>query len=211
MGAELPADAELRDLVGRAVAGETDALSSLLESFGPQIEQQLHIGRPWQAVIEPGDVMQVTYLEAFLQIGRFLPEQAEAFPAWLRRIADNNLRDAVRGLDRQKQPPPSRRIELTHGDESFVGLYDLLATSSSTPSRVMARKDVRRVLEAALEKLPADYSQTVRLYDLECRSIDEVAAALNRSAGAVHMLRARAHERLGELLGTAAAWFGSSA
>lgn len=211
MAAEIPADSELRDLVARAVAGEADALSALLETYGPQVEQQLRVGRPWQAMLEAGDVMQVTYLEAFLQIGRFRPEQAEAFPAWLRRIADNNLRDAIRGLDRQKQLPPSRRIELAPGDESFVGLYDLLAASSTTPSRVMAQKDVRRVLEAALEKLPADYSQTVRLYDLEGRSIDEVAAALKRSAGAVHMMRARAHERLGELLDTAAVWFGSSA
>lgn len=211
MPSETPADAELRDLVAKAVAGEADALSSLLEVYGPQIEQQLRVGRPWQAVLEPGDVMQVTYLEAFLQIGRFRPEQAESFPAWLRRIADNNLRDAIRGLDRQKQLPPSRRIEWTQGDESFVGLYDLLAASSSTPSRVMAQKDVRRVLEAALERLPADYARTVRLYDLEGRSIDEVAEALKRSPGAVHMMRARAHERLGELLETAAVWFGSSA
>lgn len=211
MPTEPPANEELRDLVGRAVAGETDALGSLLEAYGPQVEQHLRIGKPWQAVLEPGDVMQVTYLEAFLQIGRFRPEQADAFPAWLRRIAENNLRDAVRGLDRQKQPPPSRRIELPLGDQSFVGLYDQLAASSSTPSRAVAEKDIRRILEAALERLPTDYAQTVRLYDLEGKSIDEVAAALKRSAGAVHMMRARAHERLGELLETAAVWFGSSA
>jgi len=211
VASELPARTELRDLVARAVAGEADALGSLLESFGPQVEQQLRIGKPWQAVLETGDIMQVTYLEAFLEIGRFRPDQAEAFPAWLKRIAENNLRDAVRGLDRQKQPPPSRRVELPPGDQSFVGLYDQLAASSSTPSRVVGRKDIRRVLEAALDRLPVDYARTIRLYDLEGKSIDEVAAALKRSAGAVHMMRARAHERLGELLETAAVWFGSSA
>jgi RNA polymerase sigma factor (sigma-70 family) len=120
-------------------------------------------------------------------------------------MAQNNLRDAIRGLERQKQPPPSRRIQPSASrEDSFADLYDRLAAVSSTPSRALARKDVRRVIEAALEKLPPDYARAVRLYDLEGRPIAEVATGIQRSAGAVHMIRARAHERLAELLGSLA-------
>jgi RNA polymerase sigma-70 factor (ECF subfamily) len=201
---------ELDPLVARAVQGDTDALSRLLATYGPQVEQGLKLGRTWRAALDPGDVMQVTYLEAFMQIASFRPEQGE-FLTWLRRIADNNLRDAIRGLKRHKQPPPSRRIQSPRGTDSFVGLYDLLAATSSTPSRQMARKDIQRLLEAAIDKLPADYATAIRLYDLECRPMDDVVKAMGRSTGAIHMLRARAHERLSELLGTASAWFNSCA
>jgi DNA-directed RNA polymerase specialized sigma24 family protein len=84
-------------------------------------------------MIEPGDVMQITYLEAFLQISTFRLEQAGSFEAWLRRIAENNLRDAVRGLERQKQMPPSKRIEQRDSSDSFVGLYEQIAATTTTP------------------------------------------------------------------------------
>lgn len=201
----------LQALVNRAIEGDADAITDLLSAHGPGIEQSLKIGRQWRSMIEPGDVMQVTYLEAFLQIGQFRPEQAHAFGAWLRRIAENNLRDAIRGLERLKQPQPSRRVEAAAGTDSFVCLYEHLAATSTTPSRVVAQADTRKLIEAAIAQLPEDYAATVRLYDLESRPISEVSRALGRSPGAVHMLRARAHDRLCELLGTASKWFGSSA
>ena len=197
-------------LVERAVKGDADGLSELLAIFGPRVEASLKIGRSWRTMIEAGDVMQITYLEAFLQISTFRPEQAGSFEAWLRRIAENNLRDAIRGLERQKQMPPSKRVEQRDSSDSFVGLYEQIAATTTTPSRLAARNDIQRLLQAAIDRLPADYAAIVRLYDLESRSIAEVSATMSRSAGAVHMLRARAHERLGELLGTASAWFGSS-
>jgi RNA polymerase sigma-70 factor (ECF subfamily) len=211
MTSDPPNESDVALLVERAVKGDVEGVSELLAIFGPRVEANLKIGRSWQTMIEPGDVMQITYLEAFLQISTFRPEQAGSFEAWLRRIAENNLRDAVRGLERQKQMPPSKRIEQRDSSDSFVGLYEQIAATTTTPSRLAARNDIQRLLQAAIDRLPPDYAATVRLYDLEGRSIAEVSAAMNRSTGAVHMLRARAHERLGELLGTASAWFGSSA
>lgn len=204
-------ESSLKPLVARAVGGDADALSQLLEKYGPDVEERLQIARKWRPVLEPGDVMQVTYLEAFLQIGRFRPDQYESFPGWLRRIAENNLRDAIRGLERQKQPQPERRVEAMVGAESFVHLYETLAATSTTPSRVVGKADTKRLLEECIDQLPPDYARTIRLYDLEGRPIGEIAEQMGRSPGAVHMLRARAHERLCELLGTASGWFGSSA
>lgn len=204
-------DSPQHDLVRRAVQGDIDALTELLATHGPQVEAKLKIGRQWRNVLEPGDVMQVTYLEAFMQIGSFRPDRADAFTAWLRRIAENNLRDAIRGLERQKQPQPSRRVEAGVTTDSFVCLYEHLAATSATPSRIVAKEDTKRLLEAAIARLPDDYAATVRMYDLEGRPIAEVCKAMNRSAGAVHMLRARAHDRLCELLGSASNWFGSRA
>ena len=198
-------------LVGRAVQGDVNALSELLYRHGPEIEQGLRIGRQWRAVLDPADVMQVTYLEAFLQIERFDPERTAAFPAWLRQIAENNLRDAIRGLERQKRPPPEQRAELPAGSDSLLGLYELLGATTTTPSRVAARSELERALEAAIARLPPDYAMVVRRYDLGGCAMTDVAGELGRSPGAIHMLRARAHDRLRELLGSASIFFSSSA
>ncbi len=212
MSSSEPSNSAQHELVAEAVRGNGDALSTLLAKFGPSVEQGLRIGRQWQNVIDSSDVMQVTYLEAFLQIPSFRPDNAGSFEAWLRRIAENNLRDAIRGLERQKQPPPSRRIQhAAPGDDSHAGLYEQLAATSSTPSRAVGRQDVRRLIESAIDKLPPDYARTIRLYDLEGRTIGEVAKAMERSSGAVHMMRVRAHERLAELLETASVWFKAGA
>jgi RNA polymerase sigma factor (sigma-70 family) len=86
-----------------------------------------------------------------------------------------------------------------------------LGVTTTTPSR-HARRDERATrLNTALDALPQDYGRAVRLYDLESLPIDEVAKQMGRSTGAVHMLRARAHDRLKDLLGAESKWFSSTA
>lgn len=199
------------DIIKRAVKGDSDALSTMLGRHGPAVQAGLQIGKAWQTVLDPSDVMQVTYLEAFLRISTFDPTRVQAFQAWLRQIAQNNLRDAIRGLERQKQPQPKDRIKPGRYEDSLVGLYNLLGTDSATPSRQVGRKEACRLLETCIGALPDRYARVIRMYDLEGRSIKEVADALSKSAGAVHMLRARAHDRLREQLGSSSTFFSSKA
>ncbi|MCA9257054.1 MAG: sigma-70 family RNA polymerase sigma factor, partial [Phycisphaerales bacterium] len=190
-------------LVRQAVAGDADALTNLLQAFGPEVERTLQINPVWRSMVEPADVMQVTYLEAFLRIGSFDPDRSESFAGWLRRIAQNNLKDAIRGLERQKQPQPRNRVKPPRFEDSLVGLYEMLEAGISTPSRQVRRKEACQLLESSIRLLPDRYGEVIRRYDLECQSIADVASALGKSAGAVHMLRARAHDRLREQLGSA--------
>ena len=192
------------ELLSRAIAGDADALSHLLQTNGPALRAQLSIDPRWQSVLDLDDVLQVTYLECFLRISSFTPAGPGSFAAWLRRVAQNNLRDAVRGLDAQKRPPPA--IQAPVNNDSTVALHDAFGISS-TPSRAAAGREVNAVLEAALQALPEDYSTVLRMYDLQGCDISDVASRLGRSPGAVHMLRARAHDRLRELLGPESQFF----
>lgn len=200
-------DAQIR----AAAAGDVEAMTELLRAHAPAVERSLSIGREWRAVLEPADVMQVTYLEAFLQITRYDPQRGEPFRAWLLRIAENNLRDAIRGLQRQKRPQPANRVTLPAGRDSELDFIAELGVTTTTPSRYAARDERVALLHQTLEALPDDYGEVVRLYDLQALPIAEVSRRMGRSTGAVHMLRARAHDRLRELLGPESAWFGSSA
>ena len=201
----------IEQLASRAVAGDSDALIALLKECGPEVRSSLAIGQPWQAVVAADDVMQVTYMEAFLQIRHFTPRGPGSFLAWLRRIAENNLRDAVRELERDKRPDPRKRVDPPGGDDSATALYQLLGGTTSTPSRAAARREAIEALENAIGQLPPDYAKVVRLYDLDGCSGSEVASAMGRSVGAVKMLAARAHDRLQAILGTGSQFFGNGA
>jgi len=195
--------------VQQAAAGDKDALSNLLEAHGPGVEAALVISQKWQGALDAADVMQVTYLEAFSQIGRFDLTRADAFPAWLRRIAENNLRDAIRSLEARKNAPPRPMLD-AHGSDSSLALLDVLTSGAGTPSRTVRTEEARDRLHQALARLPSDYARAVRHYDLEGKPIEEVAALLGRSAGAVYMLRQRAHDRLRTLLGNPASFLESN-
>jgi RNA polymerase sigma factor (sigma-70 family) len=200
-------------LLQQAVEGDVVALRSLLERFGGDVRKRIEgrIESRWRSVLDADDVMQVAYLEAFLHIDQLTSRDIASFVSWLSRIAENALRDATRSLARQKRPNPARRVIIPAGADSYAGLLDCLGVTSATPSREASRSDASALLNAAIARLPDDYQAVVRFYDLEGRPVADVAAAMGRSQGAVHMLRARAHDRLRFELGNASQFFSGSA
>ena len=209
-----PSPDDPASLLDRARDGDRDALGALLARVGPEVARGLEIAPTWRGMLDADDVMQVTYLEAFLQFDRFDPGRGTSFEAWLSRIARNNLLDAVRGLGRRRRPQPRDRIGtagVSGGTASSVMLLELLGATSTTPSRVAGTAEGVELLNRAIATLPEDYGRVVRLYDLEGGSIDAVAESMGRSRGAVHMLRARAHDLLRERLGSASGFFSQGA
>lgn len=195
---------EFGETLERAIAGDDHALSRLLRAVEPALRGHIAkcISRRYRAAIEVEDVAQITYFEAFLRIGAFQDRGVDAFRGWLWQIAENNVRDAVRGVEAGRRPPPEKQICRSHPDDSYVDLLIQLGGTQTTPSKHMARKEAKRILSDAIERLPEDYGGVVRLCDLNGLSSIEAAAMLDRSPAAVRMLKARAHERLAELVGT---------
>lgn len=202
-----------RELLNKAVTGDAAALRNLLKLHGPRARSAIRgqIDRHLRSVLDEDDVMQVTYLEAFLHLPQLAARDIDGFVAWLSRIAQNVLRDAVRGLNRRKRPPPSRRVGAGAGHDSHAALVELLGVTTTAPSGVAARADAARAIESALLELPPDYARVVRLYDLEGQPASDVGAAMGRSVGAVLMLRARAHQHLRRKLGSPARFFSDEA
>lgn len=207
------------ELIHRATAGDASALSDLLARSSAELRRRLQgsIATHWRSVLDDDDIMQVTFLEAFLQIRRFTPTKPErdgaameGFLAWLTAIAKNNLRDAVRGLERDKRPDPRKRVVAGAGVETHVSLVEMLGVHSATPSRLAAAHEIAAAVESGLEQLPSDYARVLRLYDLQGHSIEQVCEELGRRSGAVYMLRARAHDRLREILGSSSNFFSKS-
>lgn len=196
-------------LLDRAQAGDLDALVQLLEATAPSVRAILEpkIGRKHRAMLSIDDVMQVTYMEAISRIGGFSGGGSRGFLAWMIRIAENNLIDAVRGLEAAKRPNPSRRMENRSHEDSMVAMVEAIGVTVSTPSLAAHKGEVVSCIHQAVQKLPSDYCRVIMMYDLQGRSIEEVVQELGRSKGAIYMLRARAHEHLREVLGGESRYF----
>jgi len=194
-----PADLSRHD-IARAVAGDVDELERLLRAIEPELRSGLSIRPLWRRSLEAEDVLQVSFLEAFMRIRSLQSVSPDGFRAWMRRLVENNLRDAIRALEREKRPDARRRqTRGAEGESARTILAQLSATGVSASGSAALADEVTR-LHAALEKLPTSYRLVVQRLDLEERPVAEVAEELGRSRGAVHLLRSRALDRLRELL-----------
>lgn len=187
--------------------GENRGLTQLLEEHGPAVYDQIarRIPRRFRTLLTADDVMQQTFLDAFLHFRKFVPHSVGSFPAWLTTVAERNLINALRMLRAEKRGGEFRKVEPGSKDDSLVALYELVSVGTSTPSRRVARQEAGAAVRWALGTLPEDYQQVVGLVDLEGKSAKEVAVVLGRTPGAVYMMRLRAHDRLSEILGSASA------
>ena len=70
-------------LINKAVAGDSDAQTELLERFGSVVRRQIsgHIPSRFQSVLSEDDIMQQTYADAIRAISSFKPTGSEAFAA----------------------------------------------------------------------------------------------------------------------------------
>ena len=129
------------------------------------------------------------------------------FAGWLTRIAHCNLQDAIRMLEADKRGGSRHRVDTPQDGDSYSGLLNQIQSPGSTPSRHVAKEEARRLLDQAIDSLPDAYRVVVRMHDLEGATAETVGKALNRSPGAVYMLRARAHDRLRALMGDTSNYF----
>lgn len=197
--------------LAKAMGGDRGSLINLLEQLAPMLRVRLESRIPpaLRATVEADDVLQVTYIEVFGRIGQFKTGGFDGFKAWVCRVAENNLLDAIRSAQAAKRPDPAKRAHRPRSaEDSAATLIDVIAgESKATPSRHMARGEAVMVMERMLATLPADYARVIRLYDLAGHSADDVAKEMGRSTGAIFMLRARAHDRLREAMGDEGKYF----
>ena len=192
-----PEDARL---VGLAIGGDVDALEALLSAHGPRVEGRLSIQPRLQRLIDSSDVMQVSYLEAFLRIRSLRGSTTREFEAWLERIAQHNLTDAIRALGRDKRPEARARVTRGSAENTAITFLDRIARETRSVTRVASEAESAELLRESLGQLPESYRAVIEACDLEERSVADVAEEWERSTGAIHMLRARAHDRLRDIL-----------
>jgi len=201
--------AEVSALVEAAIAGERVALERLLLAHYDELAVHITAKLParLQATQAVEDILQITFCQAFRDIAGFEPREGPTFGAWLAKIANNRLLDAIKQHDGPKRGGDWQRISENVRDESrILSLLDWIAAAEPSPSSIVARDEALQALHVALASLAPDERDAIRLRLLEGKSLEETAAVLGRTPDAVRGLVHRGKEHLQAAMGRASHW-----
>jgi RNA polymerase sigma-70 factor (ECF subfamily) len=182
-------------LVALAKEGNEFALNQLCSVYGERIRRiiRFRLDQKLRPKLDSIDVVQDALILALGGLKDFTYRDEGDFLRWLSRIAENKLRDIwdkfhADKRDIHREIPFKKEGEATEG--GFVGTTGPICTT--TPSVIMCRKEALDRLEKALDKLKPEYKEVVVLKRIEGLSHAEIAERLDKNAGAVRMLLARA-------------------
>src|ERR1041385_1347531 len=185
-------------LLEKARAGQDGALGRLLELYRNYLRvlAGAQIGPGLRLRLEPSDLVQETFLEAYRDFAGFAGATERELMAWLRRILVRNLADQAKhqraqGRDLAKQE--SLEVLL---DRSSRQVHQALTAGITSPSAQAMHREKAAVLADALFRLPEDYREVILLRNIRHLKFDEVAMRLGRTPGAARTLWTRALERL---------------
>ena len=159
------------------------------------------IGVDWAARIDPDDLLQEAYIDAFRLVEGFEYRDEDSFYHWVTRIIDHKFIDTVRHLRRKKRDVA--REQVRRSGERHQSLFDMCMQQSMTPSRIVRREDAATAMVTCLAQLPEHYREIVQRLYLDEEPIDEIAKDMDKSPDAIRRAAGRAVEKLGELMGHA--------
>lgn len=194
-------DSSEQQLVSKAKLGDKAALGELMFSSYDDLARYLEprIPEPAKRQLSVEDAVQQTFAKAFQDFKNFEFRGDGSFRAWLRSIGEFRLRDAVKELQRKKRG--GDRVQVDGATASMADVMTRLAGDDPTASRVLRHNEARQAMQNAIEELPEDYREVIRLRFFELKSIEETSQLMNRSQSSVRALADRAKKQLREAIG----------
>ena len=191
-------------LVARAQEGDEDAFAELVRRHSPTMLRLARMYVPTLALAE--DVVQETWLAVVRGLERF--EGRSSFRTWLLRILVNRAK--TRGVREHRSVPFASLAGADDGDEGPTVDPERFAQDGGWVSRprrweddpesALRSKEVRRIAEEAIAKLPQRQREVITMRDLEGLSSDEVRNALDLTETNQRVLLHRARAKVREAL-----------
>jgi RNA polymerase sigma-70 factor (ECF subfamily) len=169
-------------------AGDPAAFAALMRSNNQRLYR---VARGFlRDDLEAEEVVHDTYVRAFTHLDGFRGRSSLA--TWLARIVSNEA------LARLRRRRPTVDIDdiaetLTAGDGPFV-------TAEPTPEQAIARREIRRAIEKAVDELPPSFRSVFMLRAIEQMSIEQTAACLGIPEDTVKSRFHRANKLLRQVL-----------
>ena len=190
------ADMDETELVRRTRAGEREAFRAVMQRHNQRL---FRVARSIvREETEAEDVLQEAYLRAFGGLDAFRSESS--LLTWLTRIVINEANGRLR---KRRTLVGIEQIEAAQGRGADVIMFPFGETTM-TPEQNVARLQVRRLLESAIDDLPDGFRVVFVMRDIEDCSIAETAESLGipeetvktRLFRARRLLRAALHEKI---------------
>jgi RNA polymerase sigma-70 factor (ECF subfamily) len=182
-------------LVSRLKAGDAEAFEELVRTSGGRL---LAVARRFLRDEEAArDAVQETFLSAFRAIQNF--DGHSQLATWLHRIVVNA--SLMRLRSRQRRAEQSIEPLLPSFGEDGQHVEPVMAWTEC-PERVLAQKELRAVVRAAIAGLPDSYRTVLVMRDIEGLSTQEAADVVGISENALKLRLHRARQALGTIVRT---------
>ena len=188
---------EDRNLLARAATGDVEALETLMTRYSTRV-YRLAYGITRSAP-DAEEVVQDVFLQIVNKGAGF--EGRAALSSWIYRITTNLSLNKRRGKRRELETSLDELLPTFLPDGHRAGERAfLVADWSEMPDRALLSGEARRVLEAAIDRLPEHYRAVLVLRDVEELSNEEVAQIVGDTVPAVKTRLHRARMVLREQL-----------
>lgn len=188
-----------REIVAQVLAGDANSFELIMRRHNRRLY------RIARGVLrnddDAEDVVQEAYVRAFESLNRY--QGTGPLSAWLAKITMNEALGRLRNRGAEltmSLDEPEEREEANFMAHLVSGLPD--------PEQNVARGEIRRLLETAIDALPDAYRVVFILYGVEEMSIAETASCLDVDPGTVksryHRARKLLQQQLASLVDTSA-------
>jgi RNA polymerase sigma-70 factor (ECF subfamily) len=192
-------------LLRRAAEGDREAWGSLLTGEEPRLRRMvaLRLDQRLQGRIDPSDVIQEVYLEAWARLPEYLRERSLPFFLWLRLTTGQKLQALHRHHLGAEMRDAGREVSLYRGtlpETSSSALAAQLLGRDTGPSEAAMRAERKLRLQTALNGMDMLDREVLALRHFEQLTTAETARVLGISDAAAGKRYVRALERLREIL-----------
>lgn len=188
-------DFEERRLVKRMLARDRAAFDTFFTSYFPRLYRFARTRLPEDpdAIKE---IVHVTLSKAMRKLASYRGE-ATLF-TWLCTICRNEINDHIARVARER-----RHLVLTEDSPDVRAAVDALsAPSSDEPEDRFRRLETARLIQVALDRLPARYGDALEWKYIYGLSVEEIAAKLGMGLEATQSMLARAKRAFQDVYGT---------
>ena len=178
---------------GLGLGTEAERVDSTTLGFVMQRNHQRLFRAAWRIVgnrEDAEDAVQSAYLSAIAAIGSF--EGRATLSTWLTRIVINAALAQARSLRR-------RRVWLEKHSASLIEDYNeylMRGSMSGSPEHALACRQIKRFIDDAIDRLPAQFRTVFVLRQIEECDVGEVAQTLGINTATVKTRHFRARRRL---------------
>lgn len=185
------------EVVRRCKQGQREAFDILVEKYYKKIYNLSYrfVGDSEEA----NDLAQEIFAAAYQNLKRFRGDAK--FSTWLFQIAANRGKNRFKYLKRRGYFANRAPRD---GDDEKDALQREIPDDSMNPEKIFASKQIRRIVQDAINDLEPDHKEIVILRDIEGFSYDEIAQILNLPEGTtksrLHRARMVVKEKLKKVL-----------
>jgi RNA polymerase sigma factor (sigma-70 family) len=179
---------EERSMAQRVAAGDRTQFEKIMRRYNQRLYRLARAALRDDAEAE--DALQEAYLAAYRSMGRFRGESS--LSTWLSRLVLNECLGRLRRSERRQRVMPIV--------SSALEINAVAGGDSDLPERIIARRQLRSLLESKLDELPESFRLVFVLRSVEEMSVRETARTLGIPEGTVRTRYHRARTLLRQAL-----------